>query len=196
MMENSSNFKIFRHYTLGQINAYAMQHGVMMGIWGIATLASMVWGLQNGFLAMLSIVLLFGTPFFAYALTKRYRVDSAEGKTIFTLTQGFLHAFLTFFYGALWVAVFTYVYMAYVDNGFLVDSYLQYLSRPDVVEAMQQSGWKEQVEPMLGGKSIEEVVESFRLLPPTYYVLMSINTCLLWAPMLSLVIGIVARRKK
>ena len=64
---------IKRSYSLSQINAYAMQHGLMMGVWNIATMVSLVLGLQSGLLSMLSFILLIGTPVFAYVLTKRYR---------------------------------------------------------------------------------------------------------------------------
>lgn len=195
-MENKPHFNIYRTYSLRQINAFAMQHGVAMGAWGIGTLALMFLGFQDFLLSALSLILLLGTPFFAYTLTKRYRSETIGESGLFTLTQGFLHAFLTFFYGSLWVAIAAYVYMAYWDNGFLVDSYLNYLSRPEVMEAMQQPEWKEQVEPLLGGHKIEEVVESFRQLPPTYYLLMCLNTGLVWSPMLSLIIGFATRKNK
>lgn len=196
IIEKFFNMNIKRSYSLSQINAYAMQHGLVMGVWNIATMVSLVLGLQSGLLSMLSFILLIGTPFFAYVLTKRYRKVSIDYSGLFTLTQGFMHTFLTFFYGSLWLAVFVYVYMAYLDNGFLVDSYLQYLARPEVKEAMEQAAWKEQVEPLLAGNTIENVVESFRSLPPTYYVLMCINTCLVWSPALSLFIGWLTRKNR
>lgn len=185
-----------RNYTFSQINAYAMLHGVTMGLWGLMSIALFIWNLienlEIDFIILLTFLL---SPFIAYKLTTHYRSEtSTQNNPSFTITQGFLHAFLTMFYGSLWVALGVYVYMAYFENGAITDAYLAYFARPEIIEAMNASGINKDITTMLNGNTIEDAINSIRSFPPTFYVLMIINTCLVWSPIIALIIAILTKR--
>ena len=62
-----------------QINAFAMQDGVALGLWGAGSLTAFRWSFAMPFFSTLYMVMLLGTPLFAYWLTLRFRRTTVEG---------------------------------------------------------------------------------------------------------------------
>ena len=182
-----------RPYSFSQINAYAMQHGLLMGIWHIVNSLSFIYSVISGQAFLISLLMFCLTPICIYFLTNKYRKELLPQKT-FTLTQGFLHTFLMLFYASLWQALALYIFMGHFDHGQLLDSYLMQIQDPAFIEAMQQTGLDQDLHLALNGVSLEDAIKNLKTIPPSFYALMVINTNLVWAPLFSLLVAFITRR--
>ena len=71
-----------------QVNDYAMQNGVILGLFGIATLTAFKWSLTMPFFGILFEVMLLGSPVFATILTFEVPPAASEQKrTVQFLTR-------------------------------------------------------------------------------------------------------------
>ncbi|EJX03451.1 hypothetical protein, membrane, partial [gut metagenome] len=109
-----SNNEIIR-----EVNQYAMQNGIVLGLFGIASLAVFKWSFYHPFFSTLFMVMLIGSPVLGVFLTFKYRQASVGTDAPFGFARGFLHALFTGFYASIWVALFTFVYLNYFDHGTL-----------------------------------------------------------------------------
>ena len=79
------------------------------------------------------------------ALTGRFRRSVAGADGAFTFGRGFTHTLFMGFYASIWVAVGIFVYLRYFDNGAIFSDYAATLSRPELQQALQESGLLEQL---------------------------------------------------
>lgn len=178
---------------LNTSNSYAMLHGIFLGIWGILSLVFNVLSLTQVWMQLPVMLFTLSSPFFACWLTFRFRREVAPLPTqSFSFTAGFLHTFFCGFYASLWVALFVYVYLRFMDGGYVFDLYEQILKAPDFQQALRASGMSATIEPMGGVKGM---VEQMRALPPSSYASTFFIYSLLLAPFFSLIIGAVSSRK-
>jgi hypothetical protein len=178
-----------------QINAFAMQNGVVLGIWALLAQCAMVGSFTCGILSMVNFMMMLFTPIILFLLTKKFRRAVAP-TGVFTITQGFLHTLLTTIYASTWVAIGVYIYLSYVDNGYLFDEYVAYFNRPEVVELLSQKEVQQELAVVLQGLTLEEVINGLRSVPPATYSMMVFYGNLMVSPLLSLVIAIFLRRTK
>lgn len=105
----------------GYLQRYAMLFGTYLGGFWILKFALFPLGFTVPFLFSIFIGLTLCVPFMAYYYVRMYR-NAVCGGTI-----GFLHAwvFTVFMYmfAALLTAVAHYVYIRFIDQGFILDSY-------------------------------------------------------------------------
>ena len=178
---------------LNTSNSYAMLHGIFLGIWGILSLVFNVLSLTQVWMQLPVMLFTLSSPFFACWLTFRFRREVAPLPTqSFSFTAGFLHTFFCGFYASLWIALFVYVYLRFLDGGYVFDLYEQILNAPDVQQALRASGMSATIEPMGGVKGM---VEQMRALPPSSYASTFFIYSLLLAPFFSLIIGALSSRK-
>ena len=130
---------MFPKVTFRQTNAFAMQYGAVMGVWGLVANACFVGSFSMPGLSMLFLLLSVSSPVLAVFLTRRFRAHVApQGPFLFH--QAFLHTLLMGVYAAIWVAFGVYIYLAYFDHGYIFDAYLNSLNDPALQEQMQQLG--------------------------------------------------------
>ena len=178
---------------LNTSNSYAMLHGIFLGIWGILSLVFNVLSLTQVWMQLPVMLFTLSSPFFACWLTFRFRREVAPLPTqSFSFTAGFLHTFFCGFYASLWIALFVYVYLRFLDGGYVFDLYEQILNAPDFQQALRASGMSATIEPMGGVKGM---VEQMRALPPSSYASTFFIYSLLLAPFFSLIIGALSSRK-
>ena len=173
---------------LNTSNSYAMLHGIFLGIWGILSLVFNVLSLTQEWMQLPVMLFTLSSPFFACWLTFRFRREVAPCPTQnFSFTAGFLHTFFCGFYASLWVALFVYIYLRFLDGGYVFDIYEQLLNSPDFQQALRASGSS------VGG--VREMIKLMRELPPSSYASAFFIYSLLLAPFFSLIIGAVSSRK-
>ena len=178
-----------------QINAFSMQNGLIVGVWALLAGWALVESFTYSLLSLVYLFMMLFTPILLFGLTRHFRrVVAPQG--VFTLTQGFLHSFLTSLYASTWMAIGVYVYLSYFDNGYFFDSYVAYFSRPEVKDLLAQSEVQQQLALSLQGMTIEEVVEGLRFVPPATYAMMIFYSNLMVAPLVSLLIGLFLKRMK
>ena len=138
--------------TFAQTNAFAMQHGLWLGLMGIAAWAMWLWSFSMPAASLLFWLLMLGSWAGVVWLTWKFRKQMLTERPTFSFGRGFAHAFLTSTYAALWVAVAVFVYLAFFDHGYVFDQYEQFLKSPDMQQALQQSGMQARLDAMTEGK--------------------------------------------
>lgn len=184
---------MFPKVTFRQTNAFAMQYGAVMGVWGLVANACFVGSFSMPGLSMLFLLLSVSSPVLAVFLTRRFRAHVAP-QGPFMFHQAFLHTLLMGVYAAIWVAFGVYIYLAYFDHGYIFDAYLNSLNDPALQEQMQQLGMTEQIAMMTGGGTPHDFVKALQAIPPANYAAMTLYMSLLLAPVISLFVALACRR--
>lgn len=182
-------------FPFSQINAFAMQNGVILGIWVLLSQFAMVGSFTYDLLSLVSALMMLFSPILLFILTKFYR-NSVAPVGFFTVTQGFLNAFLTSVYASVWVSLLVYVYLTFFDNGYVFDAYIEYFNRPEVKEVLSQNEMQQQLNASLQGMTLEEVIEGLRFIPPVTYAMMIFYLNLIVSPIASLCIALFLKRVK
>ena len=175
-----------------QTNSWAMVHGLLLGAWGVLTLAfACISLICNPMLGWAGEVMFVGSPIVAYFLSKRFRWCVA-GDGTFSFGRAFSHTFLMGLYATVWVALATYVYLAFVDNGRVFDAYEAQLQRPEVMAEVKRLGMTQTWEDMGGATKMVNVM---RAVGAGNYAGMIVYLSLFVAPIISAVIAVMLKRK-
>lgn len=177
-----------------QTNAYAMQNGIGLGLWGFLSLAAGVGGLVTPWLQSVSSLMMLASPFLAGYLTCRFRKAVMEPQEGFSFGHAYAHTLMMGLYATLWIAVGTYVYLAFFDHGFVFDAYAAQLRQPETMKVLQESGMLRDIREMTGGKGVDGLVEMMRAIPPAQYAVGLIYMNIFIAPVLSLIIALFCRK--
>lgn len=104
------------------LGAYSRLYGLYMGIFWAVKFVFFPLGFKYSLCSLLFIALTVAVPFVGARMVRRFR-DTVLGGRI-----GFLPAFLftanIYMYATLTVAVVHFIYFRFIDNGFLLESYL------------------------------------------------------------------------
>lgn len=176
-----------------QINAFAMQDGVVLGLWGAGSLTAFRWSFAMPFFSTLYMVMLLGTPLFAYWLTLRFRRTTVEGGA-FPFLRGFLHSLLMGFYASIWIALVIFVYLSYFDMGRIFLDYGQMLCAPEMQQSLREAGMQPMIDALSAGHGAEGVAHTLQQIGVANYAVLPIYLCILFGPLLAVLIGWGARR--
>ncbi len=176
-----------------QINAFAMQYGVVLGAWEILMLAVTFASLAYAGLSTLSLLLGVGSIILAYHLTKRFR-KQIDGDSGFSVMHGFWHTLLMSIFASIWVALFVYFYLSFADSDWIFDAYKAQLSDPAFRQALIDSGLQGQLQMITGDENPAALAELLRSIPPMSYVGSLLYMNLIISPIFSLIIGISCRK--
>lgn len=183
-----------RQASFRQTNAYAMQNGIILGLWAIACQACYVLGLEHHVFSTLWLLMFLGIPVVTYLLTLRFR--KIVGFDVnFTFSRGFMHAFLTMMYAAVWASVATFVYMQFFDNGYIFDCFAKQLSAPETIKAMNESGLTQSIAESTGGRTPVEIINMLRTIGAGNWAAMIIYMYILSSPILSVIVGLLTMRR-
>lgn len=178
-----------------QINAYAMQDGVVLGLFGLASLYVFKESFAIPFFSTLFGVMLLGSPVLGLALTLHFRSQVLRPDESFGFFRGFLHALFMGFYASVWVALGTFVYLQYFDHGMLFAAYEQSLNTPQMTDYLQQTGLMASLNAITGGHGTTGIGEVMRSVGAANYAAMSLYNALIFGPVISAVIGLIARKR-
>lgn len=168
-----------------------MQYGLLLGIWGILGLCVMGLSFKIPSLSIISTLMTIGSPIVAVFLTIRFRkavIDIEEG---FSFGRAFLFTFMTGIYASIWIAVFVYVYLAYMDGGYIFNAYEAMLTQPEYTAQLQESGFMSTIN-AAGG--LDNFVDTMRSIPPANYAGMVIYMTIFSAPFISAIISAICRK--
>ena len=116
-------------------------------------------------------------------LTKKYREKVLQPRLGFSFGTAYLHSLFTAFYAMLITAAATYVYMAFIDGG-------EYTRQ--VVDVMQK---QLQMSGSQGFPGMKEYIKEFKNIGPANYALSVIYINIFVAPIMSLIVGAVCKKK-
>ncbi len=187
-MDNAQNE---RNTQYSQLNAYAMYHGVFLGIFGVLTLACYVLSFSYESLSLIFMVAPVISLFLARTLTIRYReasgYDIAQG---FGFGRAFSHTLLMGFYAGLWVALAVFIYLRWIDQGFLFNCMEVHLGRPEMIEMLQQSGVPETFGIPDDADLPSTLANVMRSVSPITYAVSFLYFNILLAPILSVLVAL------
>lgn len=126
-----------------QLKAFARQDGALLSLLWTGSFCCYILGLGSPFYSMLAIALMVATPFFVMRRLRYFRDYGREG--IISLMRGWAFVILMFFYAGLLFAVVQYAYFAFLDNGFLLETFTRMTSTPEAEQAIRQFGMGEQL---------------------------------------------------
>ena len=130
-----------------QLKAYARQDGFFLALLWIASCASYILGISNQLLAMLALMLALMTPFFVAGRLRKFRDEGRDG--LISFSRSYAYTIFVFFYGAVLLAVVQFLYFAYVDNGYLLRTFMTAVSTEEGQQLLQQYGMTQMVDESL-----------------------------------------------
>lgn len=181
--------------TFQQTNAYAMQNGLWLGLWGWLSLVAFRYSFSSVLCSNLLMLMTLTGPVLGVVLTGRFSRSVAGADGAFTFGRGFTHTLFMGFYASIWVAVGIFVYLRYFDNGAIFSDYAAALSRPELQQALQESGLLEQLNAASGEGGLEGLPDALRSVGPAGYAAASLYMAMFATPLIALFAGAVCRRK-
>ena len=178
------------HNFFQQANAYAMRQGVFFGIWWVLGFAGFVGCFSLPIVALPALFIFFSTPFLGGVFSYRFK---ASTDAPYSYGQLYVHSALLYFYASIWLAVAVYVYFAFIDHGFLFQSYLDYLHSPEVEAQLSTPAMQEELSRMTGGKDIDTLVAELASISPATYAANSVATNIFFGLILSMPTALVVR---
>lgn len=163
----------------------AMYFGTLMGIFWIIKFTFLPLGFTIPLLQLLFVLLTFFVPILGYLYARKFRNRYCGGSI--TFSRAFAFTVLMYLFAALLAAVAHYIYFRYIDNGFLIDSYIGQL------EAMKPTATEELEE------SIDQFIEGFSLissLSPIQLTFQLISQNFLYGTLLALPTALLVMRRK
>ena len=163
----------------------AMYFGTLMGLFWIIKFTFLPLGFTIPLLQLLFVLLTFFVPILGYLYARKFRNRYCGGSI--TFPRAFAFTVLMYLFAALLAAVAHYIYFRYIDNGFLIDSYIGQL------EAMKPTATEELKE------SIDQFIEGFSLissLSPIQLTFQLISQNFLYGTLLALPTALLVMRRK
>ena len=168
-----------------QLKAYARQDGFFLALLWIASFSSYIMGLTNQILAMAALLMALMSPFFVANRLKKFRDEGREG--VISFARSYAYTIFVFFYGAVLLAVAQYLYFAYMDNGYLVNSFAKMMTTDEGKMLLEQYGMTQMVD--------ESLAEMAATRPIDYALnILTINISLGF--ILGVPIGLIMQRRK
>lgn len=184
--QRQANFK--------QTNAYAMQNGLIIGLWAIVCQACFVAGLTNPLYSNLWFLMLIGIPALNCYLTLKFR--KVVGLDInFPFSRGFVHSVFSLMYGAIWAAVAIFIYMQFFDNGYIFDCYAASFSKPETIKMMEETGMMQQIKEATNGMTPLDIVNDMRHIGAGNYAALILYMYILTSPILGVLVGLFTMRR-
>lgn len=181
-----------------QTNAFAMQYGLLLGLWSLAGLFVMFACLLDSQWSALGQTMLIGSPFLGAFFTLRFRNAVTQPGDAFTFGRGYLHTLFMGLYASLWIALGVFVYFSYFDGGRFVDILQQWVAQPANAQSLQlleSQGMFDEIYRDFSVDSFSDVLDTFRNVPPAAFAGMILYWTLLSAPVISIFVGLFAMRR-
>jgi len=168
-----------------QLKAYARQDGFFLAILWIVSFASYIVGLSNQLLAMASLLMVVSTPFFVANRLRKFRDEGREG--VISFGRSYAYTIFVFFYGAVLLAVAQYLYFAYLDDGYLVNSFSKMMTSEEGRTMLEQYGMT---------KVIDESLTEMATTRPIDYALNVLTINILLGFIFGVPIGLIMQKKR
>ncbi|MBR1557601.1 MAG: DUF4199 domain-containing protein [Prevotella sp.] len=140
-----------------QLKAYARQDGFFLAMLWIASFVSYIIGLSNQTIALASMLMAMVSPFFVAGRLRKFRDEGREG--IISFGRSYAYTIFVFFYGAVLLAVVQYLYFAYFDNGYLVNSFSKMMTTAEGRMMLEQYGMEKMVDESLAEMAVTRPID-------------------------------------
>ena len=117
----------------------ARADGAKVGILWIISFALFIGNFRYPLCGLLWLFTMVFTPFYVGILTKSFADSQPDGKVSYG--RAYSHSMMTVFYASLLLALAQWVYLQYIDKGFLIDRYASMLTDKELTTAMERMGY-------------------------------------------------------
>lgn len=124
-----------------QLKAFARQDGALLALLWVFTSSLYIIGMTNSLVGLAATFLILYTPFFVGGRLRKFRDYGREG--LISFGRGYAYTVLVFFYAGVLFAIVTYLYLAYMDQGFLMSQMSRVMSTDEAQQALKQYGMTE-----------------------------------------------------
>ena len=193
-MSHNENKIRERQANFRQTNAFAMQHGILLGLWAVICQACYVLGLSSPLFSNLWLLTLLAIPAITILLTLRLRKIVGTDVS-FPFSRGFVHAILTVMYASVWAAIATFVYMQFFDKGYVFDYFTEAFSKPEMQRVMKESGLDENIRNSTNGMTVIDFIDGLRTFGAANFAAMIIYLYMLFSPFIALLTGLICMRR-
>jgi len=167
-----------------QLKAFARIDGALVALLWTCSFICYIIGFTSTAYGMAAIVLLVATPFYVARRLRRFRDVARAG--IISFARSWAYTVLVFFYGAVLLAVVHYVYFAYLDRGYVIQTLSNALASPQGKMMVEQYGI---------GQTVSESMEMLREMRPIDYALNILTLNIMAGVVLGLPIAAFVQRK-
>ena len=167
------------------LHKYAMQFGTYMGIYWVVKFVFFPLGLTNPFLLFLFLGLTLGVPFMGYYYAKMFRNKVCGGGISFLQASMFL--IFMYMFAALLTAVAHYIYFRFIDNGYIIDTYLGML---EVYMGVDMPGFEVYID------QIKDTLEQVRSMSAIQITMQLFTSNVLNCTILALITALFVMKKK
>ena len=127
-----------------QLKAYARQDGFYLALLWTTSFVCYILGITNQLLEMLALGLAVFTPFFVASRLRKFRDEGREG--LISFRRSYAYTVFVFFYGAVLLAVVQFIYFAYLDHGYLLNSFSKMMSSDEGKQLISHYGMTQMME--------------------------------------------------
>ena len=162
------------------LQEYAMRFGTYMGLFWIFKFIFLPIGFTIPLLQLLFILMTIFVPVLGCIYARRYRNQYREGYISFTQAFGF--SFLMYLFASILTALAHYIYFRFIDQGYLINTYLDQLeSIKDSVSGDMQPSIEQLISSFDVISSLTPLQLTFQLLSQNFFygILLSLPTALL-----------------
>lgn len=107
------------------LQEHAMRFGTMMGIFWIIKFSFLPMGFKTPLLQLLFIFMTLFVPILGYIYIRKYRERYCGGELSFI--RGWVFSLYMYFFASLLTAAAHYIYFRFIDNGYLMGTYMEQL---------------------------------------------------------------------
>ena len=119
-----------------QLKAFARVDGALLAVLWVASFACYIMGVANSFYGIVAMVLMLITPFFVGRRLGKFRDEGRGG--IISFGRGWAYSVFVFFYAAILLALAQYAYFAFLDHGYLLQSFSKMMASPEASQVLRQ----------------------------------------------------------
>ena len=130
-----------------QLKAFARQDGALLSLLWIGGFICYIQGLTNPLLAMVSVMLIVVSPFYAANRLRHFRDYARDG--LISFLRGYAYMILIFFYAGLLLAVVLFVYFNFIDQGYLISKFTEMMATEESRQALSMYGLTNQMDEAL-----------------------------------------------
>ena len=105
----------------------AMRYGTAMGIYWTLKFVLFPAGMKMPLLLTLFFIATLAVPVLGYMFARKFRDKECEG--IISFSRAFLFTSFMYLFAALFASIIHYIYFRYMDNGLIVNTYLEMLDQ-------------------------------------------------------------------
>ena len=130
-----------------QLKAFARIDGARLALLWVVSFTCYIVGIANPLYGMVAIVLMVATPFFVSRRLMKFRDEGLGG--VISFGRGWGYSLYVFFYASILLALAQYVYFAYIDQGYMLQSFSEALSSSEAQQMVKQYGAQQMIDESL-----------------------------------------------